>query len=168
MEINFSDSPVKHCTNSIFLAGPTPRSKDITTWRIEACQILEKLGFDGVVYVPECSGWEPKNDYLTQVEWERQALTEAAVIVFWIPRNMKTMPGLTTNVEFGTYISKRIVYGRPDDSEKNRYLDWFYESKLKRKPLNDLEITLQTAINNCTVSRKVQSYLRRIRYNFFS
>ena len=40
------------------------------------------------------------------------------------------MPAFTTNVEFGYYLCKnprKVYYGRPDDSEKNKYLDWLFE-----------------------------------------
>ena len=43
MIINYSDQEVLKGTKSIFLAGPTPRDKEITSWRNEACKILEKL-----------------------------------------------------------------------------------------------------------------------------
>lgn len=36
----------------------------------------------GVVYVPEYSTWKPKTDYVDQAMWEREALTEATVILF--------------------------------------------------------------------------------------
>ena len=38
---------------SIFLAGPTPRSKEVKSWRPEAIRLLKEKGFDGVVFVPE-------------------------------------------------------------------------------------------------------------------
>lgn len=38
-------------TKSIFLAGPTPRSKEVQSWRPEALRILKNLGYDGQVYV---------------------------------------------------------------------------------------------------------------------
>ena len=53
MQINYSDEKVLKGEKSIFLAGPTPRSLDVETWRKEAIRILEELGFDGIVYVPE-------------------------------------------------------------------------------------------------------------------
>ena len=71
------------------MAGPTPRDNETLTWRIEACKKLEEKGFDGVVYDPEYSSQRPRGDYNDQVEWEREALTNASVILFWIPRELK-------------------------------------------------------------------------------
>lgn len=149
MKINYSDQEVIKNEKSIFLAGPTPRSLDVETWRKLAISILDNLGFDGVVYVPELEHDNRTFNYDNQVWWEREALHNADTIVFWIPRDMKNLPALTTNVEYGYWISKnpeKVVYGRPDDSEKNRYLDWLYQTETGRKPINDLSNLLKEAI----------------------
>lgn len=148
MVINYSDQEVIKGEKSIFLAGPTPRSEKVKSWRGEACKRLEELGFEGVVYVPEYSTWSPKMDYLDQVSWEREALTEATTILFWIPRSFPDMPALTTNVEFGYWMhSGKIIYGRPDDAEKIKYLDWLYEGDYGMKPVNNLDELLEKAIS---------------------
>jgi len=147
MIINYSDEKVIKNEKSIFLAGPTPRSAEVKTWRKEACAKIEKLGFDGVVYVPEYSSHKPLEEYLNQVEWERDALSNASVIVFWIPRSLPDMPAFTTNVEFGYWIhTGKVIYGRPDDSEKNRYLDWLYEKDMNIKPFNNIDDLLANAV----------------------
>lgn len=65
---------------SIFLAGPTPRDKETPTWRNEALQILETLGYRGVVYVPEPRGkWA--HEYMDQVNWETMCLNAAGWLV---------------------------------------------------------------------------------------
>lgn len=141
MIVNYSNQEVLKCDKSIFLAGPTPRSRDVETWRKEAIKILNELGFDGIVYVPEKEFDDRTFDYNNQVWWEREALHNATTIVFWIPREIKTMPAFTTNVEFGYWISKnndKVIYGRPDESEKNKYLDWLYETETGKKPINNL------------------------------
>jgi len=144
--INYSDEEVVHKTPSIFLAGPSPRDTGLTSWRVEATRILQELGFLGVVYVPEQKD-RIQFDYLNQVSWEQEALTACDVIVFWVPRNMKTFPALTTNIEFGQWIpSGKCVYGRPDKSEKNRYLDWFYKEHTGKEHFNTLEEALKEAI----------------------
>ena len=38
---------------SIFLAGPSMRDTNVGSWRKKALEILKKLGYDGVVFVPE-------------------------------------------------------------------------------------------------------------------
>lgn len=128
MVINYSDQPVKKTGKSVFLAGPTPRSKDIPSWRPKACEYLQEQGFDGIIYVPELSSGEAKFCYDNQIAWEWTALENASIIAFWIPRNRITMPAFTTNVEFGYYVrDSRVVYGRPDSAELNSYLDRLYK-----------------------------------------
>lgn len=130
------------------LCGSTPHTADVKSWRPEAIEILDKLGFNGTVLVPEFRYWPsgktPPFNFLAQVEWEWQALNSVDLIAFWIPRDLKTLPGFTTNVEFGRYV-KNCIYGRPDNSEKNDYLDWFYEKVTKRKPLNSLYALMAVA-----------------------
>jgi len=120
MRIGHSSSPIE---KSIFLAGPTPRRHDVKSWRPEAISILEKIGFDGTVYVPEPEGWQSSIDYDDQVHWEWEALNAATVVAFWIPRDMIDMPALTTNVEFGLLVnSGKVVVGYPEYSPKNKYI----------------------------------------------
>ena len=141
MEINYSDQDVIKGKKSIFLAGPTPRGENAKSWRTEVCQKIEELGFDGIVYVPEYSTWKPKEDYVDQAMWEREALMEATVIMFWIPRSFPDMPALTTNVEFGYWLhTGKIVYGRPDNAEKIKYLDWLYKLDYNEEPISNLDV----------------------------
>lgn len=147
MIINYSDEEIIKGKKSIFLAGPTPREKDSISWRKEACDILKKLDFNGVVYVPEYSTWKVKEDYVDQAMWERKSLTESTIIVFWIPRSLPDMPAFTTNVEFGYWLhSKKVIYGRPDNAVKIKYLDWLYELEYNQKPFNNLEELLKYAV----------------------
>jgi hypothetical protein len=147
MRVNFSDEVVLKGKKSIFLAGPTPRGKEVASWRIEAVKKLEELGFDGVVFVPEYSTWVPKENYINQANWEREALTEATIILFWIPRSLPDMPGFSTNVEFGYWMhSKKVIYGRPDGAPKTRYLDWLYRTDYNEEPFNNLDRLLEYAV----------------------
>lgn len=147
MIVNYSDQEIIKGKKSIFLAGPTPRKEEIVSWRKEAIKILKENNFDGIVYVPEYSSMKPRGDYEDQVMWEREGLMNSSVIVFWIPRSFPDMLAFTTNVEFGYYIhTGKILYGRPNESIKNRYLDWLYELDYKKKPYNNLEELLKEAI----------------------
>ena len=147
MRVNFSDEVVLKGKNSIFLAGPTPREEKVASWRVDAVKKLEELGFDGVVFVPEYSTWVPKTNYVDQANWEREALTEATVILFWIPRSLPDMPGFSTNVEFGYWLhSKKVIYGRPDGAPKTKYLDWLYKTDYNEEPFNDLDKLLEYAV----------------------
>lgn len=141
---------------SIFLGGPTPRKKEITSWRPQAVKLLESLGFSGTVLIPERQYWAVKFDYTDQVDWEEDSLSKATVILFWVPRDMETMPALTTNVEFGFWMAKdpeKVIYGRPDDAANIRYLDWLYKKCLfgnywrEVEPINDLGHLLSKSID---------------------
>lgn len=134
---------------SIFLAGPTPRDSDTPSWRPDAIEIFKKFEFDGQIFVPEHGDYNSQFEYYNQVEWEWNHLHGATVIMFWVPRELKRMPAFTTNVEFGFYLSERTsacVYGRPNDSAKNSYLDWLFEKVTGRKPETILENTIAKAI----------------------
>ena len=147
MIVNYSDQEVLKNQKSIFLAGPTPRGENVESWRTSACKYLEKNGFDGVVYVPEYSTWKPKADYVDQAQWERDALSNASVIAFWIPRTLPDMPAFTTNVEFGYWIhTGKVLYGRPDDAKKIKYLDWLYKTDTNNEPFSSLEELLNGSI----------------------
>lgn len=136
----------------IFLAGPTNRN-GITQWRVDACNILDRLGFGGIVYIPEYLNetFDPKR-YVEQCLWERETLEIADCILFWIPRNIRLeMPAYTTNIEFGTYLQRKpeqIVYGYPVGAEKMKYLDWLYKYEKGPEAVihNDLEEALNSSI----------------------
>ena len=148
MIINYSDQEVIKNQKSIFLAGPTPRGENVESWRTKACNIIEQLGFDGIVYVPEYSTWKPKADYADQAQWEREALSNASVIAFWIPRELPDMPAFTTNVEFGYWIhTGKILYGRPDEAKKIKCLDWLYKTDTNNEPYSNLEELLNVSMN---------------------
>lgn len=145
MNIIYAQQPLE---KSIFLAGPTPRKSTTTpSWRPEALRILnEQLEFKGTVFVPESEGWEDGFDYDGQINWEWEALNQATVIVFWIPRDLKHMPAFTTNVEFGMSVhSSKVVLGYPTDAPKMNYL----RALAKRFNItvsHTLEQTLATAV----------------------
>lgn len=136
MKLVFSDQPFPiEVEKTIFLAGPSPRYHtgdqiQTNTWRHEAIDILAAMGYDGHVFIPLpqsgfYAGTAGKNmvDYLSQIEWERHGLERADVIFFYVDRKEDNQ-GLTTNIEFGEYFdSGRMVYARPKDAVKVRYMD---------------------------------------------
>lgn len=137
----------KTTTKSVFLAGPTPRDKSVASWRPNALRLLEEAGYDGVVYVPEpkTGEWSP-DGYEAQVSWEEAALKRADCIVFWVPRDMATMPALTTNVEWGTWHdSGKVVFGAPKGAPSVKYLQ-HYASKLQVPQAHTLKDTLGLAV----------------------
>lgn len=135
MQLVFADQPVPtFVTKSIFLAGPSPRDKDVVDWRHEAlsCLCSSSINYDGTVFIPvpkqRFYGTDHQSHtwtYDNQISWECECRHVADIIVFWIPRQVDgRMPGFTTNVEFGEDLhSGKIVYGRPNNAEKCRYLD---------------------------------------------
>lgn len=124
------EEPPLTISKSIFLAGPTPRSENVPSWRPDALAHLRELGFDGVVFVPESRDEKRYGDYTAQVEWEDKYLNMADCILFWVPRELKTMPAFTTNVEWGVWQnSGKVVFGAPPKAEKVRYLE-HYAKKL--------------------------------------
>lgn len=110
-------------SKSLFLAGPTPRSSEVKSWRPKALRLLAELGYDGVVMVPERRSAEAQVDYGDQIGWETQGLNLADCILFWVPREKQTMPAFTTNVEFGEWFkSGKVVFGAPPEAESVNYL----------------------------------------------
>lgn len=116
-------------TSSIFLAGPTPRTTDVPSWRPDAIEALYFAGYVGTVFVPEPreqGNWPA--EYLWQLASEEEGLHRADKILFWVPRNMSTMPALTTNIEFGVWAdSGKALFGAPPGAESVRYLQHYAE-----------------------------------------
>eukprot|EP01112_Ceratiomyxa_fruticulosa_P014381 TRINITY_DN4111_c0_g3_i1.p1 TRINITY_DN4111_c0_g3~~TRINITY_DN4111_c0_g3_i1.p1 ORF type:complete len:392 (-),score=76.88 TRINITY_DN4111_c0_g3_i1:97-1272(-) len=130
-------------SQSIFLAGPTPRDPETPSWRVDALNYLEKIGYKGAVFVPEPFSFA----YKEQVLWEEEGLNRADVIVFWIPRHLVTMQGLTTNDEWGRWKeSGKVVLGYPIEAQRCSY-QGFYAEKLNIKKFSTLEETLNEAVN---------------------
>lgn len=147
MKTIYSDQPLTVSGPSLFLAGPTPRSQSVKSWRPEAVHILSAWGFSGTVLIPERQDWNVGFDYLDQVEWEFAGLEQANALLFWVPRDLDDLPGFTTNVEFGRYVgSGRMIYGRPEGRPHNRYLDWLYRKLTGQSAHETLVSALQAAV----------------------
>jgi 8-oxo-dGTP pyrophosphatase MutT (NUDIX family) len=160
--------PPETITSSIFLAGPSPRDGKGHDWRKDALDILERLSaeidIEQTVFVPLSRDGSSPSDYLSQVEWEKRWLDSCDVIVFWVPRDLETLPGFTTNVEFGRYVDYgKALLGYPKDAPKNAYLAWLYRDATKREPFHDLEEILKEAMVFTFVDR--QGALQRIPAN---
>lgn len=138
--------------NSLFLAGPSPRGKRVS-WRRSALEILKTMNYDGIVFVPEFSeDYYGEFDFNVQVEWEHFCLENCGLIVFWVPRCLETLPGFTTNVEFGRFVTcekYNVIYGRPDRAPHTNYLDWLYKKFSRGEPFNDLKNLLNHGVNHC-------------------
>ncbi len=145
-------------SQSIFLAGPTPRMvKEMRfSWRPKALRLLEQCGFDGVVFVPEFrEGTEypvPGFDKDDMMKWEHDAIEISDCVLFWVPRNMKRLPGFTTNTEFGWQIhTGRVVFGAPTKAPKMDYLR-FMCKRFKIESRKILPATVRVAIKHVSRS----------------
>ena len=142
---------------SIFLAGPTPRDSS-TSWRSEARKIFEEIDFQGNILIPEpADGSDIEIDYEQQVRWEWKGLERSDCILFWVPRELETLPGFTTNIEFGAwYQSGKVVLGSPDDAVKMRYMK--HCAKVYNIPVySDLKSTISTAIFIANSNKKANA-----------
>ena len=130
----------------LFLAGPTPRSGDVASWRPGALEVLARAGFEGSVLVPEDRDGTFRGEYDDQVTWEWEGLDRADAIAFWVPRRIPQMTGLTTNVEFGLWCrSGKAVLGTPEGAEKVTYLHWVAQ-QVGMEQCSTLEDTLAAAV----------------------
>ncbi len=154
MHVAYSLDPLEPMP-SLFLAGPTPRDDRLPHWRAEALALLEQANFSGTVYVPEDRGWKLRKNFdeIEQIKWEQAALDAANVVVFWLCRDelLQTMPGFTTNIEFGRIsrdaelTGKSFVLGYPKGTRKMGYLQ--YSADKAGAPVrHTLTDTLQSAL----------------------
>ena len=129
---------------TIFLAGPTLRNniRDFTPWREDTIKLFSEKKFKGTLFIPEPF----QGDYEIQIRWEEYYLEKCNCIMFWVPRNMQTLPGLTTNIEFGEWMkSNKVVLGFPKEAEHIRYLE--YKAKKYNIPMsNSLEGTVDLCL----------------------
>jgi nucleoside 2-deoxyribosyltransferase len=138
----------------IFLAGPTVRGNQphLTSWRFAALDEFTKQGFDGTLVLPEFTSKTETDQNKSWIpKWEYAGLCQSDINMFWVPRT-KELIGLTTNHEHGYWMGRcpgKVVYGRPDDSYRNTYLDimWdIWEQTHSNKILTTLEQTVSESI----------------------
>ena len=142
--------------DSIFLAGPCPRSDFSDDWRFGAFRILDKLKFSGNVITPSNEfysrmisdfGKSEAEALASQTAWEAEAMHLASAILFWIPRDA-AHPARTTNIEFGEwYKEPRVFVGWPDGAEHNGYIQLKLASAGKPR-----HITLESALAAAVMS----------------
>jgi len=137
MELVYANEPLPvRQIKSIFLAGPSPRRLAVEDWRHRAVHLLDKVGYDGHLFVPcprdvfEGAEVESPWSFDGQVAWEVAARQQSDVICYWMARRIDRgwvdlgLPGFTSNFQLGEDLATgRVAYGRPPGSEKNTYLD---------------------------------------------
>ncbi|MBI3633435.1 MAG: hypothetical protein HY226_04035 [Candidatus Vogelbacteria bacterium] len=139
---------------AIFLAGPTPRTKEETrySWRPKALRVLEEEGYDGVVFVPEYRDVSdfpyPDFGYKDTIKWEHDSIEMSDAILFWVPRDIKNLPGFTTNIEFGWQLQTgRVVFGAPAKAPKMDYLRYMCD-RFKVKSRKTLQATIRETLRH--------------------
>ncbi|MEU6034881.1 nucleoside 2-deoxyribosyltransferase domain-containing protein [Actinomadura sp. NPDC047616] len=146
--VHAREEPPDAWSAAVFLAGPTPRTPDVPSWRPEAVgELRARWRHPGrlVVFVPE-HRHDRYEDYTDQVEWEERCLHLSDEVLFYVPRDLKTMPAFTTNVEWGMWHdSGRVVFGAPPDAPKNSYLR-HYADKYGVPTAGDLPGTVAAAL----------------------
>jgi 8-oxo-dGTP pyrophosphatase MutT (NUDIX family) len=127
------ETPPYKYSSSLFLAGGSLRKgQEGESWRKDAIQILQDIGYEGVIFVPENRDGKFHEDFnhSEQVVWENKYLDMADCILFWVARDLSSdkqgnlkLPCLTTNVEFGAYYdSGKVILAYPEDAEKMAYM----------------------------------------------
>lgn len=67
MKVVFADQNLEDLVSPvIFLAGPTPRSTSVKSWRPEAIEYFEEANFDGTLLIPDNKDY----DFIKQIQWE--------------------------------------------------------------------------------------------------
>ncbi len=111
----------------IYLAGPVPRDNGAGAWHPEAIDELARAGFLGTIAVPRLPP-DAAPDAASQVRWECAAMSRADALLFWVPRALWSLPGLTTDLEWGIWHdSGKAVLGAPPDAPRMRYLRFYAE-----------------------------------------
>lgn len=152
MKIIYTQEAIPNQINkSIFLAGPSLRpNQSGISWRINALEILELLGYDGVVFVPEFRDgiFDDNFNWEHQVKWETKCLQIADNILFHINRNLSTeLYGLTTNDEWGYWKdSGKCVLSIVPNADKTEYQEW-WAKQLKVPTYYDLYHSILHIIN---------------------
>jgi nucleoside 2-deoxyribosyltransferase/8-oxo-dGTP pyrophosphatase MutT (NUDIX family) len=125
MKIVYVYQPFPHSFHSsVYLAGPTPRSAEVCSWRPHALQLLESFAYDGVVFIPESQDGQRRGDYDRQMAWELDAMRRSDILLFWVPAEKETLPAHTTRVEFGLQVhSGKVILGTPEDAYETRYME---------------------------------------------
>lgn len=138
---------------SIFLAGPCPRDDWEHDWRLKAFEMLEEIGFDGVVITPTNPDYQSyrehdKDALRKQTEWEYKAMHDAQYVVFWIARDFAIgHPGFTTNIEFGEWFKEEnAIIGFPFNAPKNDYIQIRCDM-IGKKVFYDLKEMLTDTVN---------------------
>lgn len=111
----------------IYLAGPVPREAAEASWHGDAVREIRRTGFRGSIVIPRLR-LVAASDPDLQRRWEHEAMSRADALLFWIPRVLWALPGLTSNLEWGIWHdSGKAVLGAPLSAPKMSYLRFYAE-----------------------------------------
>jgi nucleoside 2-deoxyribosyltransferase len=160
VKLVYALEPIPYGNPMIFLAGPTPRSNEVKSWRPEMISWIEKYAKHDVphvaVLVPEDRSGTFHGNYDHQTEWEYLALSSCDAILFWVPRDVAGgMPGFTTNVEFGFWLrEKPVILGFPEGAEKMTYLTWLYSKVTRKTPCHRMDLAVHATLTAALKRRR--------------
>jgi len=152
---NVIDKDIEY-KNSIFLAGPIVRGKE-NDWHENAYKIFEKMlenpiykrfNFDVNLITPKRQIILDDKKLVNQIENEKDAMNKSQLIMFWIPREMNKMIGMSTQFELGYWYSKnykKLIVGIPKNAEKVRYIKEFMKNDIQF--YNTLDETIQMVLD---------------------
>jgi nucleoside 2-deoxyribosyltransferase len=133
----------------VYLAGPVPRESAEPTWHDKAITECRKAGFEGTIAVPRLRAGT-SDDPNSQIAWEHTAMSRADALLFWVPRVLWDLPGLTTNLEWGVWHdSGKAVLGAPAGTPRMRYLH-FYAQRAGAPQADSLAETARLAVQIAT------------------
>lgn len=114
----------------IFLAGPTSRDGiPDYMWRKDAIFFLRTFGYEGKILIPEPRGYsylaDRNDDDFTDShnihQWEYDGIHRCDALVFWIPRNLEQLLGITTNRELGQALERAKT---SQDFSRSLFIGW--------------------------------------------
>ncbi|MBW5480586.1 hypothetical protein GPJ59_01370 [Streptomyces bambusae] len=130
--VHVGQEPPESWAAAVYLCGPTPTDPAEPSWRPDAVAALRSAWSGAgrlVVFLPEPVSGGGYPAYADQIAWEEDAMRRSDVILFWIPRDMARLPGLVSNIKWGSWCdSGRAVLGAPPEAERMAYLLHFADA----------------------------------------
>ena len=114
---------------SIFLGGSITGASD---WQALAIRLLRDNGFEGWIFNPrrdEAFSEEP-GIWEEQVDWEREYLKKATVILFWLPAGADAF---TSRWEIAEFVAKgkTLVVGIEQDVRRKKYIEYVLRNEYR-------------------------------------
>jgi hypothetical protein len=114
---------------SVFLGGSITGARD---WQPEAVRLLRAYGFTGWIFNPrrkEAFSEEP-GIWEEQVDWEREYLKKATVILFWLPNGAGAFTSRWEMAEF-VVKGKILVVGIEEGVARKKYIEYVLRTEYR-------------------------------------